>query len=74
MRIKGPSSGSPISTSSHLYFFNENGLGQVIEINRNEGKIVSSIDLEETILCTPAISEKALYVRSDRHLWRLSEN
>ena len=33
MRIKGPSSGSPIATDSHLYFFNEEGLGQVIKIN-----------------------------------------
>ena len=74
MRIKGPSSGSPVATSSHLYFFNEDGLGQVIKINQSEGKLVSSVDLEETILCTPAISENALFVRSDRHLWRLSEN
>ena len=74
MRIKGPSSGSPVATSSHLYFFNEDGLGQVIKINQSEGKLVSSVDLEETILCTPAISENALFIRSDRHLWRLSEN
>ena len=74
MRIKGPSSGSPVATAKHLYFFNEDGLGQVIEINKNEGKLVSSIDLEETILCTPAISENAIFVRSDKHLWKLSGN
>ena len=47
-------------------------LGQIIKIDGNEGKLVSSLDLEETILCTPALSEKALFVRSDNHLWKLA--
>jgi hypothetical protein len=72
MRIKGPSSGSPIATDSHLYFFNEEGLGQVIKINDKKGEIVASIDLEETILCTPAISGNGLYVRSDSFLWKFT--
>lgn len=72
MRIKGPSSGSPIATDSHLYFFNEEGLGQVIEISDKEGKVVTSVALGETILCTPAISGNALYVRSDDYLWKFT--
>jgi outer membrane protein assembly factor BamB len=72
MRVKGPASGSPVTSSSHLYFFNEDGLGQIIKIDGHEGKLVSSLDLEETILCTPALSEKALFVRSDNHLWKLA--
>ena len=35
-----------------------------------EGKVVSTIELNETILGTPAISGNALYVRSDGHLWK----
>ena len=72
MRIKGPSSGSPIATDSHLYFFNEEGLGQVIKINDKKGEVVASVDLEETILCTPAISGNGLYVRSDSFLWKFT--
>jgi len=72
MRVKGPASGSPVTSSSHLYFFNEDGLGQIIKIDGKEGKLVSSLDLEETILCTPALSENALFVRSDNHLWKLA--
>jgi len=71
-RIKGPSSGSPIATDSHLYFFNEEGLGQVIKINDKKGEVVASVDLEETILCTPAISGNGLYVRSDSFLWKFT--
>jgi len=73
MRIKGPSSGSPIATDSHLYFFNEEGLGQVIKISDNEGKVETSISLGETILCTPAISGNTLYVRSDNYLWKFTD-
>lgn len=72
MRIKGPASGSPIATESHLYFFNEEGLGQVIEISDEKGEVVASVDLGETILCTPAISGNGLYVRSDNSLWKFT--
>ena len=70
LRIKGPTSGSPVSTKSHLYFFNEDGFGQAIKVDGNEGEVTSSIQLDETILCTPAISNEGLYVRSDDHLWK----
>ena len=73
MRMKGPMSGSPVTTESHLFVFNENGLGQIVELGGKEGKTVFSIDLEQTILCTPAVSEGALYVRSDSTLWKLAE-
>ena len=72
MRITGPSSGSPIATDSHLYFFNEEGLGQVIKISDKEGNVVTNVALGETILCTPAISGNALYVRSDDYLWKFT--
>jgi len=73
MRLKGPFSGSPVATQKHLFVFNEAGMGQVVRLGEDEGKIVHSIDLEETILCTPAVSRGAMYVRSDGTLWKLSD-
>tara|TARA_Y100001934_G_scaffold141791_1_gene170672 strand:- start:509 stop:1708 length:1200 start_codon:yes stop_codon:yes gene_type:complete len=73
MRLKGPMSSSPVATREHLFVFNEEGLGQVVEIGLEEGKTVASVDLGETILCTPAVSGGALFVRSDKSLWRLSD-
>ena len=73
MRLKGPFSGSPVATQKHLFVFNEAGMGQVVRLGEDEGKIVHSIDLEETILCTPAVSQGAMYVRSDSTLWKLSD-
>ncbi|MBT6957417.1 MAG: PQQ-binding-like beta-propeller repeat protein, partial [Opitutae bacterium] len=72
LRLKGPFSGSPVAAGKHLYYFNEAGLGQVIDSSGKEGKIVSKVDLGETILSTPAISNGALFVRSDEHLWKLN--
>ncbi len=72
LRLKGPFSGSPVAADKYLYCFNESGLGQVIEANKSEGKVLHTIALDETILCTPAISNGALYIRSDNHLWKLN--
>ena len=66
-------SSSPVATREHLFVFNEEGLGQIVEIGPEEGKTVASVDLGETILCTPAVSGGALFVRSDKSLWRLSD-
>ena len=72
--MKGPFSGSMIATPKHLYLFNEEGLGQKVSLNDDGGEVVSSIQLNETILCTPAISNKGLYIRSDKNLWKLPAN
>ncbi|MBT7743497.1 MAG: PQQ-binding-like beta-propeller repeat protein [Opitutae bacterium] len=70
LRLKGPFSGSPVANKTHFYVFSESGLGQVVDLTGEEGKVVSTIDLKETILCTPAISGNAIYLRSDAHLWK----
>lgn len=73
LRLKGPFSGSPVSSGDHLFIFNEQGLGQCVKISSKEGKIVSEVDLKETILGTAALSGSAIYVRSDSHLWKLAK-
>lgn len=71
LRLQGPFSASPVAAGGHLYFFNEYGLGQVVD-PRDGGEIVSEHSFEETILSTPAIDAGALYVRSDGHLWKIA--
>lgn len=73
LRLEGPFSSTPVAAGGHLYFFNEKGLGQVVKIGEKEGELVSSNDLGEMILCTPAIADGALYVRSDQHLWKIAK-
>lgn len=73
LRLKGPFSGSPVSSGNNLFIFNEQGIGQCIEIGAKEGKVISEVDLKETILGTAALSGSAIYVRSDSHLWKLAQ-
>jgi outer membrane protein assembly factor BamB len=72
LRLQGPFSGSPVTAGKYLYCFNEAGLGQVVDTTSKEGEVVSTIPLGETILATPAISNGAVYIRSDGHLWKLN--
>ena len=74
IRVKGPFSGSPVACQNeHLYLFNEKGLGQVVDLSGEEGKVVSEFDLGETILGTASIARNALYIRSDQTLWKFAK-
>jgi outer membrane protein assembly factor BamB len=71
LRLKGPFSATPIAAGHHLYCINEKGLLQVVDVTASEGALVGSLDFKETILSTPSADSHSIYVRSDRHLWKL---
>jgi len=72
LRLEGPFSGSPVVAGRILYCVNEKGVLQAVDTAEPEGKIISTVELKETVLATPAIANGALYVRGDRSLWKLS--
>ena len=70
----GAFSASPVAgNNGHLYVCNEEGVFQVVDLSGEEGKIVSSIALGESVLGTPSLTQGALYVRSDGHLWKFGK-
>lgn len=71
-RLKGPFSSSPIAGDGKVYLFNESGTGFVIKLG-DKPELLSSNDMGETILATPALSGGALFIRSDQHLWCIGE-
>ncbi|MFN0196272.1 MAG: PQQ-binding-like beta-propeller repeat protein [Planctomycetaceae bacterium] len=73
MRVTGPFSSTPLAAGGHIYLFNEMGLAYVVKVGDKEGITVSENDLQETILCTPSASNGGLYVRSDKHLWKIAQ-
>lgn len=74
LRIGGPFSGSPIVAGGHLFVFNEKGEGHCVKLEEKAGELVSTGDFAgERFMCTPAISNGALYVRSDETLWKIAE-
>ncbi len=74
IRLEGPFSGSPVVAGErHLYVASERGgLLQCVDLEGEEGVVVGSLKLGETILGTPALSGGALYLRSDGQLWKVS--
>lgn len=70
---KGRYWSTPVIARGHLYAFHDSGMCQVVKLGEEEGRIVSEYDFGEGILCSPAISNGALYVRGHKHLWKVSE-
>lgn len=68
----GQFSATPVAADGYIYLFNEEGVGLVVNTGGEKGEVVSSHDFKEQILGTPAISNGALYVRSDKHLWKIA--
>lgn len=71
LRLKGPFSSTPVASGGKLYCFNEDGTCHVVQPEATKGSIVATSSLGETILCTPAVADNAMYVRSDGKLWKI---
>ena len=72
LRLDGPFGGSPVVADNHMYVFSEEGLAQVVDLTAPEGNVVGKMDLGEMIQCSPAVSNGALFVRSNGHIWKIS--
>lgn len=70
-RLSGKFSATPLISTDRLYCFNEQGLGQVVKLGDKQGEVIHTRDFEETLLATPSAARGALYVRSDKHLWKI---
>jgi len=67
---KGAFWSTPAIAGDHLYCFREDGTASVVRLGER-GEIVGKHEFGETILASPATADGALYVRSDRHLWKI---
>ncbi len=75
LRMQGRYAGTPVAAGRRLYFINEKGQALIVDLGdgSKKGRITSKRNLKEVILCTPAISDGALYTRSDGHLWKFGK-
>ena len=72
-RLKGPFSATPVATTTHLFCVNETGLLQVVDTRGKEGEITGTLNLDDTILGSPAVGGGAIYLRSNTKIYKLSE-
>jgi outer membrane protein assembly factor BamB len=81
LRLKGQFSSSPVASGQYVYCFSEDGQSFVVRPDDKDGVLVqpegnssAATGFEETVLCTPAIADGALFIRSDKHLWKLAKS
>ncbi len=80
LRLEGPFTASPVAAGDRLYFVNEVGVCQVVQLGGEKGEVVGKSELKlgktepaDIIQATPAISDHALFIRSDAFLWKIAE-
>ncbi len=70
-RLPGAYSASPIYANGRIYVFNEDATSYILQPGR-EFKITHENKLTEDILvATPAVAEKAFFIRTEKHLYRI---
>jgi outer membrane protein assembly factor BamB len=69
-RLDGKYSASPIYSEGRIYFFSEEGEVPVIEASR-EFKVLAVNKFDAGFMASPAVSGKALFLRTKSHLYRI---
>jgi len=69
-RLGGPHTASPIYADSRIYFISEEGEATVIAPGRTF-TLLATNHLDGRCLASPAVSGKALFIRTDTHLYRI---
>lgn len=62
---------TPVLAGSHIYCIDNEGETAIVEIGGNEGKLVGTCKIEEPIQASLAVADGAIFIRSDRHLWKI---
>jgi outer membrane protein assembly factor BamB len=71
-RVPGTYSASPIAADGKIYLTNETGTGTVVAAGK-EFKQISKNELQEKTFATFAAADGALYIRTEKHLYRFDQ-
>ena len=75
VRLQGSFWGTPVLVGNRLYCISQEGLAQIVEYSGEgrQGEVIGKGEIGETIQSSPAVADGALYIRSDRHLWKIAK-
>jgi outer membrane protein assembly factor BamB len=62
---------TPVLAGDHLYAFSYEGIASIVEVTDQQGKVVFERDLGERILGTPAVVGNAMFLQTDKNLWKI---
>ena len=71
-RLGGDFSASPVFADGRLYFLNESGVGYVLQAGTTYQPLAKN-ELGERALASYAVTDGALIVRTESHLWRIGK-
>jgi outer membrane protein assembly factor BamB len=71
VRLKGRFWATPVVAGGHVYCVNQDGQCFVIKPGDEKGELVSTMDMGDSILGSPAVSGNAMYLRSDKFLYKI---
>jgi outer membrane protein assembly factor BamB len=71
-RLGGNYSSSLVYADGRIYFQSEKGKGTVVEASTTYRKLATN-DLKERTLASYAVGDGALFIRSDKHLYRIGK-
>ena len=63
---------SPLLAEGRVYFFGKEGKTTVIKAGKTFEKLSENL-LEGTVIATPAIVDRTIYLRTDTHLYRIGK-
>jgi len=72
VRLNGRFWASPIVAGGHVYFINQDGEAQVVSTGTT-GTLVAENAFGEVVQGTPAVSGDAMFVCTDKHIWKITE-
>lgn len=73
-RLEGNCSASPIYANDRIYFFNENAATMVIKPSRKFEVLAVNRLAEEELMASPAVAGKSLFIRTEKHLYRIEDS
>lgn len=73
-QITGTYLASPVFAAGRIYFFNQKGKATILKSGREFAVLAENkLEIEGDLVATPAFVEKAIYLRTDSHLYRIEE-
>ncbi len=72
-RVGGSYWSTPVIVGNYLYSFAQDGTGYVVDLNDDLKVIHKHQFKNEVILGSPAVSNGAMYIRSDKSIWKITD-
>lgn len=73
-RVGGNYWSTPVIVGNHMYAFAQDGTGYVVSLG-DEMEVVHKHQFkDEVMLGSPAISNGAMFIRSDKSIWKITDN